>query len=112
MDPAAWWPEASVDCTVGQMRAVEFATANPGDWAVHCHKSHHTMNAMGHQVRTYIGVNMKTTAKAIAKVSPGYMPMGATSPTNGRDLRPPEPATSGHHTLWIGRPERPRSHAL
>ena len=29
----------------------------PGDWAIHCHKSHHTMNAMGHDIRTFIGVD-------------------------------------------------------
>ncbi|WP_163413838.1 multicopper oxidase domain-containing protein, partial [Escherichia coli] len=62
----------------GQMRAIEFNADNPGDWAIHCHKSHHTMNAMGHNVRTYIGVNLKSTAKQIQKIAPGYMPMGST----------------------------------
>jgi FtsP/CotA-like multicopper oxidase with cupredoxin domain len=46
--PAARWPEVTVDIGVGQMRAIEFVADNPGDWAFHCHKSHHTMNAMGH----------------------------------------------------------------
>ena len=78
VEPAASWPEVAVDCAVGQMRAVEFKADAPGDWAMHCHKSHHTMNAMGHQVRTYIGVDLKKTAKAIAKIAPGYMPMGST----------------------------------
>ncbi|MCB1465345.1 MAG: copper oxidase, partial [Nitratireductor sp.] len=41
----ARWPEVSIDVAVGQMRAFEF-NAIPGDWAIHCHKSHHTMNAM------------------------------------------------------------------
>ncbi|WP_262029843.1 multicopper oxidase family protein, partial [Microvirga sp. Mcv34] len=41
------WPEVSVDVAVGQMRAFEFVADAPGDWAIHCHKSHHTMNAMG-----------------------------------------------------------------
>jgi len=71
-------PEVSVDVAVGQMRAIEFNADNPGDWAIHCHKSHHTMNAMGHNVRTYIGVNLKSTAKQIQKIAPGYMPMGST----------------------------------
>lgn len=78
VDPKAWWPEVAVDCAVGQMRAVEFTANNPGDWAFHCHKAHHTMNAMGHQVRTYIGVDMQKTAKTIDRLAPGYMPMGAT----------------------------------
>jgi hypothetical protein len=32
----------------------------------------------GHDVKTYIGVNMKKTAPAIKKAAPGYMPMGCT----------------------------------
>ena len=36
---------------------------NPGDWALHCHKSHHTMNAMGHDVKTYIGVQKRDLAR-------------------------------------------------
>ena len=73
------WPEVSIDVAVGQMRAFEFVADVPGDWALHCHKSHHTMNAMGHNVRTYIGVDMKRTAPAIIRsVAPGYMPMGAS----------------------------------
>ena len=100
VDPAASWPEAAVDCAVGQMRAVEFVADNPGDWALHCHKSHHTMNAMGHQVRTYIGVNMKQTAKAVGKVAPGYMPMGSTGGgMGGMDMRLPDntlPMMGGH----------------
>jgi manganese oxidase len=73
----AAWPEVSIDVAVGQMRAFEFVADVPGDWALHCHKSHHTMNAMGHNVRTYIGVNMKTTTPAIRRIAPGYMPMGS-----------------------------------
>ena len=36
-----------------------------GDWAFHCHKSHHTMNAMGHDVPTMIGVDHREVAKKI-----------------------------------------------
>jgi hypothetical protein len=53
--PAPRWPEVTTDVAVGQMRAIEF-DAVAGDWAIHCHKSHHTMNAMGHSVPTMIGV--------------------------------------------------------
>ena len=60
----------SVDVAVGQMRAFEFVADVPGDWALHCHKSHHTMNAMGHDVKTYIGVNMNRTAPALKKIAP------------------------------------------
>ena len=46
---SARWPEVSVDIGVGQMRALEFVSDEPGDWSLHCHKSHHTMGPMGHQ---------------------------------------------------------------
>jgi hypothetical protein len=66
----------STDVAVGQMRAIELHANAPGDWAVHCHKSHHTMNAMGHSVRTYIGANLKNSTEQIKKAAPGYMAMG------------------------------------
>ncbi len=48
---SAQWPHVTVDVPVGAMRAIDFIADNPGDWAFHCHKSHHTMNAMGHNTR-------------------------------------------------------------
>ena len=56
---AARWPEVTTDVAVGQMRAIEFDADAEGDWAFHCHKSHHTMNAMGHDVPTMIGVDQR-----------------------------------------------------
>ncbi|GAB7547728.1 multicopper oxidase family protein [Cupriavidus sp. 8B] len=73
---SARWPEVTVDVAVGQMRAFEFTANNPGDWAFHCHKSHHTMNAMGHQVPTMIGVKQKDLTKKMNKLVPDYMGMG------------------------------------
>ncbi len=73
----AAWPEVSIDIAVGQMRAFDFVADEPGDWAIHCHKSHHTMNAMGHAVRTYIGVDQKEIARTLQKLAPDYMPMGS-----------------------------------
>jgi len=76
VQPSARWPEVTVDVAVGQMRAIEFVADNPGDWAFHCHKSHHTMNAMGHNVPTMIGVQQKDLAKKMSKLVPDYMGMG------------------------------------
>ena len=75
--PESRWPEVTVDCAVGQMRAFEFTAEHEGDWAIHCHKSHHTMNAMGHSVRNFIGVDKKQITRTIRKIAPGYMPMGS-----------------------------------
>jgi manganese oxidase len=72
----ARWPEVTVDVAVGQMRAIEFDATAEGDWAFHCHKSHHTMNAMGHNVPTMIGVDQRRVVSQIQKLIPDYMVMG------------------------------------
>jgi FtsP/CotA-like multicopper oxidase with cupredoxin domain len=77
VNEAAAWPEVTVDIAVGQMRAFDFVADELGDWAIHCHKSHHAMNAMGHSVKTYIGVDKTDITKNIRKVAPDYMPMGS-----------------------------------
>ncbi|MBO9538482.1 copper oxidase [Herbaspirillum sp.] len=74
--PASRWPEVSADIAVGQMRAIEFDATEEGDWALHCHKAHHTMNAMGHGVPTMIGVDQSKLAAKIGKLIPDYMAMG------------------------------------
>lgn len=72
----ARWPEVTTDIGVGQMRQIEFIADEVGDWAFHCHKSHHTMNAMGHSVPTMIGVDHKDVADKINRLIPAYMTMG------------------------------------
>ena len=80
----ARWPEVTADIAVGQVRAIEFTAAAPGDWAFHCHKSHHTMNAMSHVVPNSIGVEQADLEKQIAALVPGYMTMdpGMSGPMN------------------------------
>jgi manganese oxidase len=70
-------PETTIDVPVGTVRAFEFVADNPGDWAFHCHKTHHAMNAMGHNVRNFIGVQNRDVRKAIGRLLPEYHPMGA-----------------------------------
>lgn len=72
----ARWPEVTTDIAVGQMRTIEFIAEHPGDWAFHCHKSHHTMNAMGHNVPTMIGVDHRGLLEKITNLVPDYMLMG------------------------------------
>jgi FtsP/CotA-like multicopper oxidase with cupredoxin domain len=73
---AARWPEVTTDVAVGQMRQIEFVADAEGDWALHCHKSHHTMNAMGHDVPTMIGVDQREVLQKITQLVPDYMAMG------------------------------------
>jgi FtsP/CotA-like multicopper oxidase with cupredoxin domain len=87
---SARWPEVTTDVAIGQMRAIEFDATDSGDWAFHCHKSHHTMNAMGHNVPTMIGVDQRGVAEKIKKLIPDYMVMGDTGGSMG-DMEMPLP---------------------
>lgn len=72
---SARWPETTALVAVGQTRTIEFV-ANPGDWAMHCHMSHHVMNQMGHHFGNVIGMDTKGLGREIGKLVPGYMSMG------------------------------------
>ena len=89
--PASRWPEVVTDIAVGQMRAIEFHATEPGDWAFHCHKSHHTMNAMGHNVPTMIGVDHRGVARKINKLVPDYMVMGERGMADMGEMEMPLP---------------------
>src|SRR3984893_8737756 len=73
---SAQQPGNTVLVSVGQARAVEFIADNPGDWAMHCHMSHHTMNQMGHKAPNLIGVRPGKLDKRVSTLLPGYMIMG------------------------------------
>jgi FtsP/CotA-like multicopper oxidase with cupredoxin domain len=89
--PASRWPEVTTDIAVGQMRAIEFIANEPGDWALHCHKSHHTMNAMGHDVPTMIGVDQRDVVKKISTLVPDYMQMGEAGMADMGEMAMPLP---------------------
>ena len=88
---SARWPEVTIDVGVGQMRAFEFTANAPGDWAFHCHKSHHTMNAMGHAVPTMIGVDHREAVHKIQKLIPDYMVMGERGMADMGEMEMPLP---------------------
>jgi FtsP/CotA-like multicopper oxidase with cupredoxin domain len=88
--PAARWPEVTTDVAVGQMRAIEFQ-AVAGDWAIHCHKAHHTMNAMGHDMPNLIGVEQRDLAERIARLVPDYMAMGSAGMAEMGSMEMPLP---------------------
>ena len=87
----ARWPEVTTDVAVGQMRQIEFLATEEGDWAMHCHKSHHTMNAMGHNVPTMIGVDHRGLAGRIARLVPDYMVMGERGMADMAEMEMPLP---------------------
>jgi len=85
------WMEVTTDVAVGQMRQIEFLADEPGDWAFHCHKSHHTMNAMGHDVPTMIGVDHRDIARRITRLVPDYMVMGERGMADMAEMEMPLP---------------------
>lgn len=89
----AWWPGNTVLVGVAQARNVEFVANNPGDWMLHCHLPHHTMNQMSSTVgkMTRLGMGMPAggdmnTGMGILQGSPGT-PLGDdNAATLGRGL--------------------------
>ncbi|WP_299843685.1 copper oxidase [uncultured Jannaschia sp.] len=89
--PEAAWPEVSIDIPVGAMRAFDFKAEHLGDWAIHCHKSHHTMNAMGHEIPTFIGADKTKVTQKIRRLQPEYMPMGTAGMADMGEMEMPIP---------------------
>ena len=87
---SAQWPEVTVVVCPGQTRDIEFI-ANAGDWSFHCHKRHHPMNPMGHEIPNMLGVSQKGVEKQVRKVEPGYMAMGETGMDDMMDMGMPGP---------------------
>src|SRR2546427_2320014 len=57
--------ETTVLTAVGQTRTFDFVADEPGDWAIHCHMSHHVMNQMGHTFGNLIGIDTQGLSKKI-----------------------------------------------
>jgi FtsP/CotA-like multicopper oxidase with cupredoxin domain len=98
----ARWPEVTTDIAVGQMRQIEFIADEEGDWALHCHKSHHTMNAMGHNLPTMIGVDHRGVGKKINSLIPDYMVMGERGMGDMSEMEMPIPDNTARMMTGMG----------
>ena len=74
--PSARWPDSTVLVSVGSTRTIEFTADVPGDWAMHCHMTHHVMNQMGHNIPNMIGVVPRDLDTRVRRLLPDYMTMG------------------------------------
>ncbi len=83
---SAQWPETTVLVPVGSTRTIEFVANEPGDWALHCHMTHHVMNQMGHGVPNMIGVKPGTLDEKVRRLLPGYMTMGQAGMADMGDM--------------------------
>lgn len=76
---SAQWTDVTIDVPVGSTRDIEFVADTVGDWALHCHKTHHTMSGMKHGLPNMLGIKLeKSQEEKLQKLFPGYMPMGET----------------------------------
>lgn len=74
----ARWPDTTVLVPTGSTRDIEFVADEPGDWAMHCHMTHHVMNQMGHGFPNMIGLEPGKYDRGVRRLLPNYMTMGQT----------------------------------
>lgn len=71
-------PDTTVLVPVGSTRVIEFVPEEVGDWAMHCHMTHHVMMQMGHGLPNMVGARTRTLDHRMSRVAPEYMSMGHT----------------------------------
>jgi FtsP/CotA-like multicopper oxidase with cupredoxin domain len=79
---------------VGALRTWEFIADAAGDWPMHCHMTHHTMNQMGHGLPNIVGMKSKGLDKEVDALVPGYMTMGTAGMGEMADMRMGAPSNS------------------
>lgn len=88
---SAQWPETTVNVPPGTTRDIEFVANVPGDWALHCHKNHHVMNAMSHNIPNMIGVKQGGLEQKVQNLLPDYMAMGEKGMAEMAEMHMPLP---------------------
>ena len=73
---SAQHPGSTLFVPVGDTQDIEFIASDPGDWAVHCHMTHHVMNQMGHDFPNVVGVQKDGFDQKVRNLLPAYMMMG------------------------------------
>jgi hypothetical protein len=87
-------PDTTVLVPVGSTRVIEFIPEESGDWAMHCHMTHHVMTQMGHEFVPMVGVDTSKVAARMARIEPRYMPMGTTGMGGMGEMDMPVPKNS------------------
>jgi FtsP/CotA-like multicopper oxidase with cupredoxin domain len=73
---SAQHPGSTLFVPVGDTQDIEFVASEPGDWAVHCHMTHHVMNQMGHDFPNVVGIEKSGVDQKVRSLLPAYMTMG------------------------------------
>jgi manganese oxidase len=87
-------PDTTVLVPVGSTRVIEFVPEESGDWAMHCHMTHHVMTQMGHGLPPLTGADMSKVDQRMRRVLPAYMTMGERGMGNMGDMEMPIPKNS------------------
>jgi FtsP/CotA-like multicopper oxidase with cupredoxin domain len=87
-------PDTTVLVPVGTTRTIEFRARAPGDWPLHCHMTHHTMNQMGHDAANLVGADMTGVNAKLGRAVPGAMTMGTTGMSEMTEMGMPQPKNS------------------
>jgi len=79
----------------GSTRTIEFIATEPGDWAMHCHMTHHVMTQMGHGIPNIIGLDPSLIDEKLTNAIPEYaaMAQGAMNESS-QDLASETPPNS------------------
>jgi FtsP/CotA-like multicopper oxidase with cupredoxin domain len=91
---SAQYPETTVLVPVGSTRVIELVPTEPGDWAMHCHMTHHTMMQMGHGLPLMIGADTNKLDERMQRVLPGHMTMGTNGMGGMGEMKMPIPGNS------------------
>jgi manganese oxidase len=91
---AAQRPETTVLVPVGATRVIEFVPEEAGDWAMHCHMTHHVMTQMGHGLPPLTGADTTRLDQRMSRVLPAYMSMGTRGMGNMAEMDMPIPKNS------------------
>lgn len=87
-------PDTTVLVPVGSTRVIEFEAPENGDWAMHCHMTHHVMMQMGHDLPPVLGADMTAVDRRMRRLLPEYMSMGANGMGSMGEMRMPVPPNS------------------
>ncbi len=87
-------PDTTVLVPVGSTRVIEFVAEEAGDWAMHCHMTHHVMTQMGHGLPLLLGADTRRVDQRMDRVMPEYMTMGTSGMGNMGEMQMPIPPNS------------------
>ncbi len=91
---SAQHPETTVLVPVGTTRVIEMVPTEAGDWAMHCHMTHHVMTQMGHRMSPMLGADTRRLDRRMRRVAPDFMTMGQTGMGGMDEMKMPVPRNS------------------